>query len=214
MATDVELDGWTVTTTGSPVFLKDINDYLQGGMLTLGAAAVALMAVVLLVAFPVRWRLLPLLAVLIAVGWTFSLLGFIGIDLSLVTISGLPILIGLGVDFAIQIHNRVEEEVVLDREDHPMRETLANLGPPLAAATVAAVVAFLILRVSLVPMIRDFGVMLAVGISIILLVGIVVPTAILGIREYRARTQSVHELTRIERGIVALGRLPQRAVVR
>ena len=208
-----EFEGWTVITTGSPVFLKDINDYLQGGMLTLGAAAVALMAVVLMVAFPVRWRLLPLLAVLIAVAWTFSLLGVIGIDLSLVTISGLPILIGLGVDFAIQVHNRVEEEVVLDREDHPMRETLANLGPPLGAATIAAVVAFLVLQVSLVPMIRDFGVMLAIGIVIILVVGIVVPTAILGIREYRARTTSLTEPTRIERAIVRLGGLPQKAVV-
>ncbi|MDW3217562.1 MAG: MMPL family transporter [Acidimicrobiales bacterium] len=208
-----ELEGWSAITTGSPVFLKDINDYLQGGMLTLGAAAFALMALVLLIAFPVRWRLLPLLAVLIAVVWTFSILGFAGIDLSLVTISGLPILIGLGVDFAIQVHNRVEEEVVLDREDHPMRETLANLGPPLGAATVGAVLAFLVLRISLVPMIRDFGVMLAVGIVVILVIGIVVPTAILGIREYKARTTSLTEPTRVERAIVKLGGLPQKAVV-
>jgi len=208
-----ELEGWSIITTGSPVFLKDINDYLQGGMLTLGAAALALMALVLLVAFPVRWRLLPLLAVVIAVAWTFSLLGFLGIDLSLVTISGLPILIGIGVDFAIQVHNRVEEEVVLDREDHPMRETLANLGPPLTAATFAAVVAFLVLRISLVPMIRDFGVMLAIGIVIILVVGITVPTAVLGIREYKARTKSFAEPTRVERAIVKLGSLPQKAVI-
>ncbi len=207
------LDGWSVITTGSPVFLKDINDYLQGGMLTLGAAALGLMALVLLIAFPVRWRLIPLLSVIIAVGWTFSLLGFLGIDLSLVTISGLPILIGIGVDFAIQVQNRVEEEVVLDREDHPMRETLANLGPPLAAATIAAAVAFLVLQISLVPMIRDFGIMLAVGIVVILIVGIVVPTAILGIREYKARTTSLTEPTRIERAIVRLGGLPQKAVI-
>ena len=56
---------------------------------------------------------------IIAVAWSFAFLGFIGIDLSLVTISGLPILIGIGVDFAIQVHNRVEEEVVLDRDQHP-----------------------------------------------------------------------------------------------
>ena len=208
-----DLEGFEVTTTGSPVFLKDINDYLQGGMLTLGAAAVAIMAVILAVTFRVRWRLLPLLAVLIAVAWTFSFLGLIGVDLSLVTISGLPILIGLGVDFAIQVHNRVEEEVVLDRAANPIQETLANLGPPLVAATLAAVAAFLVMRVSLVPMIRDFGVMLAIGIVIILVVGIVVPAAVLGVREYRARTESLAELSPIERGIVALGGLPQRFVI-
>ena len=50
----------TVTVTGTPTFLTDINDYLQGGMLVLGGIAVLVMMVILLVAFKVRWRLLPL----------------------------------------------------------------------------------------------------------------------------------------------------------
>jgi uncharacterized protein len=202
-----ELDGFEVVTTGSPVFLAEINDYLQGGMLTLGAAALAVMAVILLVMFRVRWRLLPLLSVFIGVLWSFALLGFIDVDLSLVTISGLPILIGLGIDFAIQIHNRVEEEVVLDQEVHPMSETLANLVPALIVATISGVVAFLALQVSQVPMIRDFGVMLAVGIVVLVIVGVVIPTAMLGIREYRTRTSERGE-SLVERIVVKLGSLP------
>ena len=207
-----ELDGFEVVTTGSPVFLKDINDYLQGGMLTLGALAILLMALILMVMFQVRWRLVPLLACVIGVAWGFALLGFIDVDLSLVTISGLPILIGLGIDFAIQVHNRVEEEVVLDREAHPMAETLANLAPALYAATISGVVAFLALQISQVPMIRDFGIMLAIGIVVLVTVGIVIPTAILGIREYRVRTEERPE-SRVERVVVWLGSAPQGLVV-
>jgi predicted RND superfamily exporter protein len=44
---DAEFDGFDLTVTGSPVYLKEINDYLQGGMLTLGIAAIAVMAIVL-----------------------------------------------------------------------------------------------------------------------------------------------------------------------
>ena len=176
-------EGFDLTVTGSPVYLAEINDYLKGGMLTLGAAALGLMAVVLAIMFRVRWRLLPLLSVLIGVLWAFSILGIIGIDLSLVTISGLPILIGVGIDFAIQVHNRVEEEVVLDKEAHPIAETLANLAPPLFAATLTGVVAFLALRISKVPMIRDFGILLAIGITVLVIVGIVVTASALGIRE-------------------------------
>ena len=157
-------------------------------MLSLGAAA-PLMAIVLLVMFRVRWRLLPLLVVIIGVLWSFSILGMIGISLSLVTISGLPILIGMGIDFAIQIHNRVEEEVVLDKEAHPISETVANLAPPLFAAAFTAVVAFVALGISKVPMIRDFGVLLAIGILVLVVVGIVVPASALGIREYKKRTE-------------------------
>ena len=212
IVSDANFEGFDVITTGSPVFLKDINDYLQGGMLTLGAAAVAIMAVILLLMFRVRWRLLPLLSVLVGVVWAFAILGLINVNLSLVTISGLPILIGLGIDFAIQIQNRVEEEVVLDKPTHPISETLANLAPALIVATVAGMLAFLALLISQVPMIRDFGVMLAVGVMVLVAVGIVLPTAVLGIREWKQRT--VQRGTSIpERIVVWLGGLPAKSAV-
>ncbi|MGB9346458.1 MAG: MMPL family transporter, partial [Ilumatobacteraceae bacterium] len=200
-------EGFDLTVTGSPVYLADINDYLQGGMLTLGAAAIVLMAVVLALMFRVRWRLLPLLSVVIGVLWAFSILGLIGIDLSLVTISGLPILIGIGIDFAIQVHNRVEEEVVLDKEDHPIAETVANLAPALFAAMFTGVAAFLALRISKVPMIRDFGVLLAIGIAVLVVVGIVVTASALGIREWTKPTE-VRPPSMVERIVVKLGGLP------
>ncbi len=201
------IDGFDLTVTGSPVYLAEINNYLKGGMLTLGLAALAVMAIVLFVIFKVRWRLLPLLAVLIGVLWSFSLLGLIGIDLSLVTISGLPILIGLGIDFAIQIHNRIEEEVVLDHDEHPISESVANVAPPLIAATIAGVLAFLALRISKVPMIRDFGVLLAVGVVVLVIVGIVIPASILGVREFKKPTEE-RPVSYVEKLVVKLGGLP------
>ena len=68
------------------------------------------MMVILLVAFKVRWRLLPLVGMAVGIVWGFGAFGFTGTKLSLVTIAGLPILIGLGIEFAIQIQNRIEEE--------------------------------------------------------------------------------------------------------
>ncbi|HZI44270.1 MAG TPA: MMPL family transporter, partial [Ilumatobacter sp.] len=207
---DEQFDGFDLTVTGSPVYLKEINDYLQNGMLRLGLAAIVVMAVILWLIFKVRWRLLPLLAVLLGVVWSFSLLGLIGIDLSLVTIAGLPILIGLGIDFAIQVHNRIEEEVLLDQDEHPISETMANLAPPLIAATITGVAAFLALRISKVPMIRDFGVLLAVGIAILVIVGIVVPGSVLGVREFKRPTGGEPKGLWVEHTVVKLGSLPVR----
>jgi hydrophobe/amphiphile efflux-3 (HAE3) family protein len=201
---NAEFDGFDLTITGSPVYLKEINDYLKGGMLTLGVMAIIVMAIVLSVMFSVRWRLLPLVAVLIGVLWSFSILGLIGINLSLVTIAGLPILIGLGIEFAIQIHNRVEEEVVLDNEAHFMGETLANMAPPLIAATITGIVAFAALQISKVPMIRDFGVLLGIGVAVLVIVGIVVPATTLGIREWKKPTKT-RGRSRVERIVVWLG---------
>ncbi len=98
-------------------------------MLTLGAIAVAIMIVILLVLFDVRWRLLPLAVILIGIVWAFGLAGYLGIPLTIVTIAGLPVMLGIGIDYAIQMHARVEEEVVIDREAHPIQETARNLVP-------------------------------------------------------------------------------------
>ena len=179
-----------VTTAGAAALLKEINDYLKGGMLTLGAIAVAIMIVILLVLFDVRWRLLPLAVVLIGVIWAFGLAGYLGVPLTLVTISGLPVMLGIGIDYAIQMHARVEEEVVIDHAEHPIQETARNLGPALLVVTFDAIFAFAALHFSKVPMIRDFGVLLAVGIAAICFCSIAVTLAALGIREYKSPTKS------------------------
>jgi uncharacterized protein len=202
-----DFEGFELITTGSPVYLREINDYLKGGLVTLGLIAIAVMAVILLFLFRVRWRLLPLVSVVFGVIWAFSLLGLIGIDLSLVTISGLPILIGLGIDFSIQIQNRVDEEAAIDRDPHPISESLANVGPALVAAAVGAALAFLALQISQVPMIRDFGIMLAIGVILLLVAGIVLSASVLGVREYRSTTD-IRKPSMVERIVVRLGSLP------
>jgi len=199
----------TTLTTGAPILLKDVNDYLQGGMLVLGAIAVVIMIVVLSAAFRVRWRLTSLVVMLVGVLWCFGILGYSGFELSLVTIAGLPILIGLGVDFAIQVHNRIEEEVLLDKESTPFAETLRHLGPPLLVATVAGVIACLSLLASQVPMIRDFGVLLALGIAMLFAAAIVIPVSLLSIRERRSPTTEYHQQRVVEKTMTGLGRLPQ-----
>ncbi len=60
VAKQLKFDHASIVTTGAPVLLKNVNDYLTGGMLTLGALAAVIMAIILLVLFSVRWRLLAL----------------------------------------------------------------------------------------------------------------------------------------------------------
>ncbi|WP_083419837.1 MMPL family transporter [Pseudofrankia sp. BMG5.36] len=207
-------DNAHVVTTGATVLLRDINDYLRGGFLTLGAIAAALMIALLLVAFAVRWRLLSLGVVVVGQVWAFGLAGYLGLPLNIVTISGLPVLLGVGIDFAVQLHSRVEEEAQLDRADHPVAETLRRLVPGLALATVAAVVAFLALEFSAVPMIRDFGVLLALGLPVIVIATILLTSASLAWREQRRPTPA-KDYTRgpLGRATVVLGSIPRAAAI-
>jgi hydrophobe/amphiphile efflux-3 (HAE3) family protein len=202
----------TITTTGAPKLLQNLNDYLTGGMATLALIAIVLMMAILLVLFSVRWRLLPLGIVLIGIIWAFGVAGYLGIPLTIVTIAGLPVMLGIGIDYAIQMHARVEEEVVIARAEHPIQETARNLGPALLVVTFDAIFAFAALHWARVPMLRAFGLLLAVGVAMICLNSIVGTLAILGIREYKSPTKgrdfSSGPLGRL---VVWLGSLSSRA---
>jgi hydrophobe/amphiphile efflux-3 (HAE3) family protein len=210
----LEVPDATTVTAGASLLLKDINDYLTGGMLTLGGIAVAVMIVILMLFFHVRWRLLPLAVVLVGIVWAFGLAGFLGIPLTVVTIAGLPVMLGIGIDYAIQMHSRIEEEVVIDRAAHPIQEAARGLGPGLLVVTFDAVFAFLAIQLSQVPMIREFGWLLTVGIVMICISSIVNPLAILGIREYKSPTTGRDYSTgRMGRLVVWLGSAPAATAV-
>jgi hypothetical protein len=208
-AAKLDFPNAATVTTGAPVLLKDINDYLRGGMLTLSGIAIAIMILILLIFFDVRWRLLPMAVILFGVIWAFGLAGYLGIPLTIVTIAGLPVLLGIGIDYAIQMHARVEEEVILDRAEHPIQETARGLGPALLVVTFDAIFAFAALRFAKVPMIRQFGLLLAVGIAVICLASIILPLAALGIREFRSPTTGKDFREGfLGRFVVRLGSLP------
>src|SRR5262249_55001394 len=67
--------------------------------------------------------------------------------------------------------------------------TARNLGPALLVVTFDAIFAFAALHFAKVPMLRQFGLLLAVGVAAICLCSIMVPLAVLGIREYKSPTK-------------------------
>lgn len=77
-----------------------------------------------------------------------------------------------------------------------------------------AVLAFVALLFAQTPMIRDFGMLMAVGIAMVGLGTILLTTSILGVREFRSPTtgRSFSKLP-LSRLVVALGRLPARTGV-
>jgi len=161
-------EGVTATPSGPSLLIKEINDKMRESLIRMAIFAVAIMVIVLSLVFRARWQLLSLPVVLFGCVLAFGTMGLVGLDLTMVTISGLPILIGLGVDFAIQFHNREEEEFAkTGHADTALKRALTTVGTALLVALLAATIGFLVLHISRVPMIRDFGSMLAVGTFIL-----------------------------------------------
>jgi uncharacterized protein len=163
-----ELDGGRYVVSGAPVVIDGVASALKDALLVLFAVALAVMALVLFLVFRSRWPLLPLAIALMAAGITFGLLALVGGSLTMASIAALPILIGLGVDYAIQFQARFDETEAQGAfvNQELAKATATAGGPTIGAACLATGAGFLALQLSPVPMVRGFGWVLLVGIAI------------------------------------------------
>ena len=165
-------NGGSYVVTGAPVVVEDLAAALTDSLLRLLVAALLVMAIVLALVFRSRLRLLPLAVALAAVAITFGLMSLLGASLTMASIAVLPVLLGLGVDYAIQYQARVEEDGDAER-------TARIAVPTIATAALATGVGFLVLLLSPVPMVRSFGVLLVAGIAIAFFLALSAGTAAL-----------------------------------
>ena len=157
----------TYTVTGAPVVVADLSTSLQDSIVLLLVAALVVMAVTLLLIFRTpRARLLPLGIALAAAALTFGGMALVGASLTMASIAVLPVLIGLAVDYAIQLQSRWDE--IRAREGTDPVATAARVGaiaaPTILTAAIATAVGFLVLLLSPVPMVQGFGLVLVAGI--------------------------------------------------
>ena len=179
-------NGGTYTVSGVPVVTNDLASDITGSISKLLIAALLVMAAVLLMVFRSRLRLLPLAIALAAVGITFGVTSLAGASLTLASIAVLPILIGLGVDYAIQFQSRVEEarreeSAGTDGIVDAVAQAAGTAAPTIATAALATGTGFLVLLLSPVPMVRGFGVLLVVGIAIAFACALLAGSAALGL---------------------------------
>lgn len=153
--------------TGAPVVVDELSRSISRSTVVLLAGAVLVMALTLLLVFRARRRLLPLLVALCATAIAFGAMSLAGAPLTMATIAVIPILIGLAVDYSIQLQSRVQEQ------DAPPADAVARVAadgaPTIAVAAGATAAGFLVLALSPVPMVRGFGLLLVAGIAIALL---------------------------------------------
>ena len=179
---DFGLRNGSYLVSGVPVVVDGLTDELRGEIVVLLVAALAVMALVLALVFAPPLRLLPLVIGIVASAIAFGVLALFGGTLTMASIAGLPVLIGLAVDYAIQLQARFAEARA--GGSSPARaaaEAAARGGPVIATACLATAAGFLVLLLSPVPMVRSFGVVLVIGIVVAFALALTAGLAILSL---------------------------------
>ncbi len=160
-------NGGRYVVTGAPVVVADLTDAISSSILVLLLVAVVVMALTLALVFRARLRLLPLVVALAATALTFGGLALAGAPLTMASIGVLPVLIGLAVDYAIQVQSRVQERRGASLR-RAVSQTSRDGAPTVAIAAAATAAGFLVLLLSPVPMVQGFGLLLVAGIALAL----------------------------------------------
>ena len=158
--------GADTIVTGEIALGDEIEREMNASMTDLLLISGLLMVVALLLVFRhVNLPLLPLPVVFLGIIWTFGMMGFLQVPLTMVSMAAFPILIGIGIDYAIQFQNRIEEEFQRGGSiSKAAIETVARIAPAVLIALIITGAGFFSLFSSSVPMVRDFGLLCLIGI--------------------------------------------------
>jgi len=158
--------GVKVEISGSPAFSQQMSSGLMSNMGILIGGALVLMVITMGILFSyVRHRFMPVLLVAIGLVTSLGLMGLFGLNLNMAVVGAFPVLIGLGIDYAIQFHARFDEEARKGSLEDAVFMTVTRTGPAVMYAMLATSMGFLAMMVSTVPMIRSFGVVSIIGIN-------------------------------------------------
>jgi len=158
--------GVKVEISGSPAFSKQMSEGLSSNMGILIGGALVLMVITMGFLFSyVRYRFMPVLLVAIGLVTSLGLMGLAGIQLNMAVIGAFPVLIGLGIDYAIQFHARFDEEIRKGSIENAVFMTVTRTGPAVMYAMLATSMGFVAMFVSYLPMIRSFGLVSIIGIN-------------------------------------------------
>ncbi|MBS3760175.1 MAG: MMPL family transporter [Halodesulfurarchaeum sp.] len=167
IASNMRLDA---TATGDYIISESVNDRITTSAVNSLVVAFVLVLIVLLLAY---WRLegravygiINLVPILLTVAMLVASMRFFDIALSPVNAPLLGVTIGLGVDYTVHFMHRYVDEVSAGKTvSDALSEAVHGTGGAMTGSMLTTVSGLGVLYLALIPVIAEFGLLLALGV--------------------------------------------------
>jgi predicted RND superfamily exporter protein len=182
--------GVTAEVVGLPVLAADANSALADNRYLLTGAGLAAVALVLLAVYrSLRRALVPLIPIVLATGWSALGLVALGVPLNPMSATLGALVIAISTEFSVLLAARFEEErrggeIAVGEA---LRRAYARTGAAVTASGITAIAGFAALIATDIRMLRDFGLVTVLDLSVALLgVLIVLPAALVWAENHSA----------------------------
>jgi len=199
--------GLKVSLAGQTLTMPIVKALLGPDMARTSMVSLIGIVVLLLLLFrSVRFGLTPLATIGIGIIWAFGFIGMIGMGMNSATSGVISMIMGIGIDFGIQIVTRFRRELKTAVPEKAMNNSLNAVFMPMAITTLAALIGFRAMSWGELTMMGEMGNMMSFGITACFLVAITIVPAILIIGERlfnkKLRKQDEQKLLKEEKKLV------------
>lgn len=134
--------------------------------------------------------MLPLITVLVTVVWLLGIMGFIGLEINIMTYIVPTLLFIIGIGDAIHIQARFMENLSKNSSDckGAMLLTITQMSKVIFLTSLTTSIGFLALTTTSIKIVQEFGIEIAIGVMIAWLISIlIVPSGILLIKTFEQK---------------------------
>jgi len=164
---DSQLNSISVQATGESIVSTQIEDVTMQANTIIGPAIFIIIVCILFLAFrKPSYVILPILVFAFSCIWLFGTMALLGISFNIIAVALLPLNIGLGVEYSVNLLYNYRIEMSKGRTAaEAIRLSIKEVGIAIFLAWFTTFVAFLSFLTASLPPVRDFGIFLALGIT-------------------------------------------------
>ncbi len=125
------------------------------------------------------YGLINLVPILVTVGLLLASMRLLGIPLTPINAPILSVSIGLGVDYTVHFVHRFVDEYETRESFDALAATVAGTGGALTGSMITTVAGIGVLAVALIPLIQEFGILIALGVGYAYLASLIVTPSVI-----------------------------------
>ena len=146
-------------------------------------ALIGILLVVILLFRSIKFGLIPLTTIIFGIIWAFGIMGLMRFNLTAQLAGVISMIMGIGIDFGIQIVTRFREELKKSDPKISIINTINIVFIPMSITTFAALIGFRALSLGKLTIMADLGMIMSFGVLACMLAAISVVPSLLVLGE-------------------------------
>lgn len=213
-----ELDGQfnsiSIQATGESIVSTQINDVAMQANVIIAPSIFIIIVCILFLAFrKPSYVFLPIFVFAFSCIWLFGTMALLGISFNIIAVALLPLNIGLGVEYSVNLLYNYRIELGKGRTAaEAIRLSIKEVGLAIFLAWFTTFVAFLSFLTASLPPVRDFGIFLALGISYTFIISMTFLTSFRYIIDRKKKAIKVKKKKQIFSIRNVMGRLAEKLI--